>query len=55
MAISNTLIDNSTDRLTMSSYLKELVSDPDCQNIKIATGYWDLKGMVLLINELSNS
>ncbi len=54
MAISNTLIDNSTDRLTMSSYLKELVSDPDCQNIKIATGYWDLKGMVLLINELKS-
>lgn len=54
MALSNTLIDNSNDKLTMVSYLKQLISDTDCQVIKIATGYWDLKGMSLLIQELEN-
>lgn len=52
MALSNTLIDNSNDKLTMVSYLKQLISDNDCQVIKIATGYWDLKGIALLLKEL---
>lgn len=54
MTISNTLIDNSNEKLKMSSFLKELISDSDCQTIKIATGYWDLKGIVLLIQELKS-
>lgn len=54
MALSNTLIDNSTDQLTMVSYLKKLIGDSDCQVIKIATGYWDLKGMALLLEELKD-
>lgn len=54
MALSNTLIDNSNDKLRMTNFLKQLISDPDCQTIKIATGYWDLKGMALLLDELKS-
>lgn len=57
MTITNTLIDNSTDQLMMSYYVKQLVSDPDCQNIKIATGYWDLEsfGLVSPDGKLTNA
>lgn len=54
MALSNTLIDNSSDQLLMVNYLKKMIGDLDCQVIKIATGYWDLKGMVLLLKELND-
>lgn len=52
MAIQNTLIDNSTDTLRMVSILKECIANESNSEIMIATGYWDLPGMVLIYDEL---
>lgn len=48
----NGLIDNSKVSLQMVGRLKELISDPKCTHIYIATGYWDLPGTNLLYEEL---
>lgn len=50
--MNNTLIDNSGQRFMMVDTLKACITDPQCTEIKIATGYWDIPGMVLLYNEL---
>ena len=49
--MNNTLLDNSTD-FRMVRYLRELLSNPQCTELKIATGYWDLPGTKLLYDEL---
>lgn len=49
--MNNTLIDNSAD-LKMVDYLKKLIIDPSHKEIKIATGYWDIPGLNLLVKEL---
>lgn len=51
--MKNTLIDNTTDRMMVDA-LKECILDPVHNEIMIATGFWDLPGTKLLINELSN-
>lgn len=48
------LIDNSSNEYQLGSILKELISDTAHSQISIATGYWDLPGMVELYNELVN-
>jgi len=50
--MNNTLIDNSTDALKMLSVLKKCIADESFSEIMIATGYWDLPGMVILYDEL---
>lgn len=50
--MNNTLIDNSEQRFRMVNTLKECIADPQCKEIKIATGYWDIPGMALLYDEL---
>ena len=50
----NNLIDNSSDALSMQSYLKRCIKAEDINKIQIATGYWDLKGMAIVIDELSD-
>ncbi|HPZ04086.1 MAG TPA: helicase-related protein [Bacteroidales bacterium] len=50
--MNNTLIDNSTKDLSLHQTLKKCILDPAINEIKIATGYWDLPGMVLIFNEL---
>lgn len=47
----NTVIDNSED-FSMVETLKSCISESWVNEIKIATGYWDLKGMALLKTEL---
>lgn len=47
------LIDNSSNDYQLGSILKELISDPNYTQISIATGYWDLPGMVEIFEELS--
>ena len=52
MIHERTLIDNSSEELSMSQTLKECISKEGIQFIRIATGYWDMKGMALVYDEL---
>jgi len=47
------LIDNSSNEYRLGSVLKELINDKSYSQISIATGYWDLPGMVEILTELS--
>ena len=51
--IDSTLIDNSTEELSMRYWLSECISLPTFETLQIATGYWDLPGMALIVDELS--
>ena len=46
------LIDNSGSEFQLGNVLKELISDKSYSQISIATGYWDLPGMVEILTEL---
>lgn len=46
------LIDNSSNEYQLGSVLKELIKDDTYSQISIATGYWDLPGMVEIYQEL---
>ena len=52
MIHERTLIDNSSTDLSMSQTLKECITKEGIQVIRIATGYWDMKGMSLIYEEL---
>ncbi len=47
------LIDNSSNEYQLGSVLKELIADNSYSQISVATGYWDLPGMVEILPELS--
>lgn len=49
--MNNTLIDNS-ENLKMADTLKKCISNDNCKVIKIATGYWDIPGFMLVGEEL---
>jgi superfamily II DNA or RNA helicase len=49
---NNTLLDNSNEELMMCNVLKNSISDERFNEIMIATGYWDLPGMTLILKEL---
>ena len=51
--MNNTLLDNSTD-FRMVRYIKDLLNNPQCTELKIATGYWDLPGTKLVFDELKS-
>ncbi len=53
MALQNTLIDNS-ENLKLVDTLKELILNPNIEQIKIASGYWDLPGTSLVVSELTS-
>jgi hypothetical protein len=48
------LIDNSSNEYQLGSVLKELIQDKSFSQISIATGYWDLPGMVTILEELKS-
>ena len=50
--MQNTLIDNSASNLTMTSILRRCISSAGLKEIKIATGYWDIPGISLVVSEL---
>ncbi len=52
--MNNTLIDNSTETLKMVSVLKECIASDSNTEILIATGYWDMPGVVLIYDELKS-
>lgn len=51
--IHNCLIDNSSKEFSMQNYLKRCIQLEGVKQIKIATGYWDIPGMLLVLDELS--
>jgi len=51
--MNNTLLDNSND-FRMVRYIKDLLNNPQCTELKIATGYWDLPGTKLIFDELKS-
>lgn len=51
---TSTLLDNSNDQIRMVSAIANLISNPSCLHIKIATGYWDIPGTSLLLNQLKD-
>jgi len=48
------LIDNSSTEYQLGNVLKELIADNAYSEISIATGYWDLPGMVQIYDQLEN-
>ncbi|MBP5364627.1 MAG: DEAD/DEAH box helicase family protein [Bacteroidales bacterium] len=50
--MNNTLIDNSTEALSMTAVLRECINTNGIDTIRIATGFWDLPGMALVESEL---
>lgn len=50
--MNNTLIDNSSDQLSMLHTLKECLELQDINTVKIATGYWDIPGLSLLTDDI---
>jgi len=46
------LIDNSSNEYQLGEVLRELIKDNSYSQIAIATGYWDLPGMVEIYDEL---
>lgn len=50
--MNKTLIDNSAN-LKMVNVLKQCISTPEINNIRIATGFWDVPGIALVIDELT--
>lgn len=51
---SNTLIDNSSDDLKMVNVVNSLIANENCQQVLIATGYWDIPGTALVCEALTN-
>ena len=50
----NNLIDNSSVSLSMQTYIKRCILAEGIDKIQIATGYWDIPGMTLVLNELKS-
>lgn len=50
----NNLIDNSSDSLSMRTYIKRCILAEGIDKIQIATGYWDIPGMALVLSELTS-
>lgn len=53
MMMHNQLIDNSSDGLSMARYLKDCIALEGIDRLRIATGYWDVLGMSMVLSELS--
>jgi len=54
MITQNTLIDNSSEKLLMSKNIRDFLSKPGLNVVRIATGYWDLLGLMAIQDELSS-
>lgn len=52
MRINNTIIDNSSEQLSMANTLKDCIKADGIDEIEIASGYWDLPAMSLIYDEL---
>lgn len=52
--MNNTLIDNSTEQLSMQTALNQCLSQECFQMVSIATGYWDMPGLALVVDQLES-
>lgn len=52
--MNKTLIDNSSEQLSMVHTIKECMRTEGINHIRIATGYWDLLGTALILDELKD-
>src|SRR5574344_1846587 len=52
--MNNTLIDNSTEKLSMLHTLRACLSSDRFATVMIATGYWDIPGLALLTDDIRN-
>lgn len=50
--MNNTLIDNSSEQLSMLQTLKACLASENIQTVRIATGYWDIPGLALLTDDI---
>ena len=50
--MNNTLIDNSIEALSMTTTLKKCLSTDGIKTVSIATGYWDIPGLAMLLDDL---
>ena len=50
--MNNTLIDNSTEQLSMLHTLKNCLASENIMTVRIATGYWDIPGLSLLTDDI---
>ena len=50
--MNNTLIDNSTQLLSMQETITKCLSTDDVHTVSIATGYWDIPGLALLVDKI---
>ncbi len=50
--MKRTLIDNSTDAFKMTTHLRELIANENVTIISIATGYWDMRALCLVAEQL---
>lgn len=50
--MNNTLIDNSTELLSMQKTLNDCFLQEGLQTVYIATGYWDMPGLALVVDKL---
>lgn len=48
------LIDNSSSEYSLGECLKDLLKDQSFSQVAVATGYWDLPGMVSIYSELKS-
>ncbi len=52
--MKNKLIDNSTEQLSMLNTIKACLTQEGLEMVSIATGYWDIPGLSLVIDELES-
>ncbi len=52
MEVKNTLIDNSSEILSMKRVINDCLSKENLKMVSIATGYWDLLGTELIVDKL---
>lgn len=50
--MNSTLIDNSSEQLSMCKALKDCFELDGVSTVKIATGYWDIPGLAMLVDSI---
>ena len=50
--MNNTLIDNSIQSLSMQETINKCLATDDVHTVSIATGYWDMPGLTLVVDKL---